>query len=256
MEMLPFELAKHRDMDNIVECVGVRLAAPDRLIEQAAAVLSPEEYEKARRFRFPQLRRKYILSHACLRILLGEYLQLDPRSVGICVNALGKPSIWGEDLEFNMSHSGEIAIYAFTRGAAIGVDVEQLRAMPDLIRVAEQFFAPEEIAGLAAMAAEGRNEAFFRCWTRKEALIKSTGLGLSQPLDRFQVSLQPGSPALLSFEGCTESALAWTFYDLDPARGYIGSIALRAPRRDLHVFPLVNSSQFFGSVAPGVWMFS
>ena len=100
-------------------------------------------------------------------------------------------------LRFNLAHSHELALYAFTRGREIGVDIEYLRALPDADQIADRFFSARENATLQALPASQRRQAFFNCWTRKEAYIKAIGKGLSQPLDQFEVSLAPGDPARL-----------------------------------------------------------
>jgi 4'-phosphopantetheinyl transferase len=98
-------------------------------------------------------------------------------------------------VEFNLSHSGILALYAFTSGRPVGIDVELIRQIPDVNDLAERFFSPTEIASLRVLLLDRRSLAFLACWTRKEAFIKALGLGLSCPLDAFDVTIDPDAPA-------------------------------------------------------------
>src|SRR5205807_4072981 len=103
----------------------------------------------------------------------------------------------GADLRFSVSHSEDVALLAFARGREIGVDIEAIRADADYCGVAQSFFSRQEQETLRALPAGRQCEAFFACWSRKEAYIKARGMGLSLPLDQFDVSLTPGEPAQL-----------------------------------------------------------
>ncbi len=143
----------------------------------------------------------------------------------------GKPALspeyCGAGLCFNLSHSSELALYGLTRGGDLGIDVELRRPMPDAEQIAERFFSLSERRALRAIPKEEKSNAFFNCWTRKEAYIKATGDGLSMPLNRFDVTLTPGDPPrMLSAEGSEEKAAGWTLFHLEPAAGYVGAIAI------------------------------
>ena len=100
-------------------------------------------------------------------------------------------------MRFNISHSGGLAVFAFTLDCEVGVDVEEIRELKDLAEIAARFFCAEETAELMSLPADQRTAAFFRCWTRKEAYIKAIGDGLSAPLDGFAVTLGRDEPARL-----------------------------------------------------------
>jgi 4'-phosphopantetheinyl transferase len=100
-------------------------------------------------------------------------------------------------LNFNLSHSAGLALYAFARDQEVGVDVERVRFDIEHEQIAERFFSPYERSVLRSLPAEEKAETFFACWTRKEAFIKAHGEGLSLPLDQFDVSLASGEPARL-----------------------------------------------------------
>lgn len=238
------EIAESATLKDTIESLTIELTASQRLIHLAEGILSREERDRASRFRFPELHRRYTISHACLRVLLAGYLRRHPASIGFCFGRSGKPSVAGASVEFNMSHSGEMAAYAFTSNASIGVDLEHVRPLPDMLSIAGRFFGREEAAELMATVDDRRDEAFYRCWTRKESFIKALGDGLSYPLDRFRVSLAPGTPAIISIDGNEDAARQWTLYDLAPAHGYIGSIAIQGVSRQLRMVPSMPAEGF------------
>jgi 4'-phosphopantetheinyl transferase len=167
-----------------------------------------------------------------LRAILGRYLGSDPRRLRFHSNHYGKPSLaepagW---LRFNLSHSGGLALVAVTLDHELGVDVEQVRADLAGLSIAEQFFSPAEVATLRALPEPDRLQAFFNCWTRKEAFVKARGEGLSFPLKRFDVSLAPGEPAaLLATHDDPAEAGRWTLHALSPGPGYVAAVAVYGP---------------------------
>jgi 4'-phosphopantetheinyl transferase len=130
-------------------------------------------------------------------------------------------------LEFNVSHSGSVAVLAFARGRALGVDVEQLRENFDHEAIACRFFSEEEQRQLAALQPSERYQGFFRCWTRKEAYIKAQGTGLSLPLHQFDVSLKPGEVnALLFTRPDSAEAARWSLQEVLAGDGYIAALCV------------------------------
>jgi 4'-phosphopantetheinyl transferase len=217
-----------------VEVWPVWLAAPEAVSRACRALLAPEEARRADRFAFPHLRVLYEVSHGVLRVLLSRYLKRSPHEVGFRFGIAGKPAVCGDTgLRFNLSHSGRLAAYAFTLDCEIGIDIEEVRSMPDLEPIARHYFCPAEAAQLLSLSGEiERREAFFRCWTRKESYVKAIGDGLSIPLDQFQVTLLPDSPArLMHVGGDSAAASEWTLQHLEPAPGYLGALAYRAQAR-------------------------
>jgi 4'-phosphopantetheinyl transferase len=161
--------------------------------------LSADECLRADRFATPRLRDRWLVSRAGLRDILGTYCHTPPGSVQFVTEQNGKPVLAGEDSgagwHFSLSHSDAIAAVAVTKGGPVGVDVEYLRPIADWRRVARRFFSESENAQLSTVGVNQRELAFYCCWTRKEAVIKATGEGLSAELDSFDVSLEPGQPA-------------------------------------------------------------
>jgi 4'-phosphopantetheinyl transferase len=134
------------------------------------------------------------------------------------------------NLEFNLSHSGNIALCAVTRGTAIGVDVEHIRDLHDMQGLANRFFSAEEAAQLECEHEERRLASFFRCWTRKEAYVKAIGEGITCPLDSFAVSFgADDAPRLLHIDRDAAIAATWSMVTIDPARDYVGALAMPGP---------------------------
>jgi 4'-phosphopantetheinyl transferase len=234
---ISFELA-----ERAVHVRAVRLIAPDAVVARFASLLTPDEQGRAGRFRFEHLRRSFTLARGALRILLGRYLNIDPAAIRFVYGEKGKPSLAEPSrIRFNASHSGDLALYAFTPDCEVGVDVEKFRPMTDLREIAARFFCAEEAAELMQVPEEQRGPAFFRCWTRKEAYIKAIGDGLSVPLDAFAVSLRAGDPAQIIHIGRdAAAAAAWTLENLEPAPDYAAAVAYRDAPRVLRVEPVVE----------------
>lgn len=205
----------------------IGLSLDEDSIAALEATLSTDERSRADRFRFPELRSKFIVAHGALRDILARYLRMTPAGLVFAISPHGKPSISGVPLRFNLSHSGDLALVAVTTGGEIGVDIEWFRPGIERDRIAERFFSAREAAALRALPAAARTEAFFNCWTRKEAFIKAVGDGLSYPLDAFEVTLAPGEPpAVLSVRGDAVEAARWRMNTPAPGPGYAAAVAL------------------------------
>jgi 4'-phosphopantetheinyl transferase len=202
-----------------------RLDPPPAMMAHLLGLLSDEERQKAAHFRFEHDRRHYAVAHAMLRHLLGAYLGMSPHAVTLAATSHGKPynicQTGLPDLRFNLSHSHDSALVALTLGREIGVDIEYARPLADGDLIATQFFSPTERAALMALPPEQKQTAFYRCWSRKEGVIKATGLGLAMALESFDVTLAPDLPArLLALRDATASAVPWMMYDLPSVPGF------------------------------------
>lgn len=213
--------------------------------------LSPDEKERAERFRFERDRWRFLVRRGMLRLILSRYAGLEPAQLLFAYSSYGKPTLafpagsklyWQNDpearpyvLKFNLSHSQSLALYAITADQEIGVDVEALRSDFEVETVARRFFSRREQAELSSLPAGQQQAAFFLCWTRKEAYIKAHGLGLSLPLEQFDVAFSPGEDArLLATRPDAEEAERWDLMHLAPAPGYVGAVAVQAPAQQLH----------------------
>ena len=189
-------------------------------------ILSAEEGERAKRFRFDEHRERSQITRGLLRSLLGQYLGRTPQELSFAYNAHGKPEVKNCGVHFNTSHSGDYATFAFTRAGAVGVDIEKLR--DDITRrdqIAEKHFAPGERAQLQAVPEQKRPRAFFDLWTRKEAFVKARGDGLFSGLNQFEVCL--GEPHVVNISG--EAAIDWWMSALPEIEGYSGAVVVNAP---------------------------
>jgi len=214
-----------------LEAVAGEGAAQEPSHEQWSGLLSEDEQARAARFHFARHRQYFTATRAILRRILAAYLDTDPKDLSFAYGAKNKPALSAEHadsaLAFNVSHSGDMALFAFTRSRQVGVDVELIRCDFDTSAIARRFFSAAEQSQLAALDPEQRHEAFFRCWTRKEAYIKAIGEGLSLPLDQFDVSLKPNDhDALLATRPNEPEAKRWSLRDVAARPGYCAALCV------------------------------
>jgi 4'-phosphopantetheinyl transferase len=215
-------------------------------VRRLRQTLSADEIVRAERFHFERDRRHFIVARGVLRMILSRYLGLGPHQLGFCYSSYGKPALAtapGRDwLRFNVSHSHELALYAITCGREVGIDIEYMRDDVATDAIAERYFSPREVRTFRALPAPQRREAFFACWTRKEAYIKARGEGLSFPLDRFDVSLAPGEPpALLRTLGDPHEACRWSLRALAPGAAYMAALVVEGHNWQLTCWQWVPS---------------
>jgi 4'-phosphopantetheinyl transferase len=153
-------------------------------------LLDAEEARQHPRFYFARDRCRYLVTRALVRTVLSRYLPVSAEDWSFSTNAYGRPQIANEsvadtDLSFNISHTHSLIVLAVTRGGSVGVDVENCAARKAPIDIADHYFAPEEVAALAAVPESQKQYRFYEYWTFKEAYIKARGMGLSLPLDKF-----------------------------------------------------------------------
>jgi 4'-phosphopantetheinyl transferase len=208
----------------------IELEACDARRREFECWLSPEERSRASRFVFDRDRARFIACRGSLRALLARYLSAGPNKIAFRYANHGKPSLQPSPdppLFFNISHSGELALIALRRSGELGVDVEQLRPIEEAEAIARRYFTPREHAALAGLPAEEQIAAFFRCWTRKEAMLKATGEGIGVSLNAVEVSLAQHDVArVFGIRGRREDEVAaWKLYHVEPGTGYVGAVA-------------------------------
>ncbi len=191
-------------------------------------VLAKDERQKAAALLFEGDRKRFVVSRGVLRVLLGRYLRAQPGSLVFGYNPHGKPFLDGAaGVSFSTSHSHGLALLAFVRDKNIGVDVEHLREDLGLDEIAARHFSTREVATLRSLPNSVRKEAFFACWTRKEAFAKAIGRGLTIPFSQFEVTLTPGEPAmLLHAEEDLREPSRWAMQELIPGPGYAAALVV------------------------------
>lgn len=193
------------------------------------ATLSPDEQARAERFRFAQDRQRFVAGRGVLRRLIGRYLSLPPAEIGFTYNASGKPSVPGHPpavpLEFNTSGSADVALYAFSGGGCVGVDVEEIRPSIDWAEIAATVFPPSEARYLARLPESDRCRMFYKHWTLREAFVKAQGVGLSVPLPH--VDFTPwvrGDPVFLT----DASGVRWSCLSFEPTENAVAALVVQA----------------------------
>lgn len=218
------------------EATVIRLERNIEEIRALRELLSDTERRCADRFAFDLDRNRFIVARARLRELLATRLNVRPEAVELTYGVHGKPALSSRfadsDLRFNVSHSDDVAIYAFSIGREIGVDIEVVRSIPDADDIAAQFFSRCENAAYLDLESSDKPLGFFCCWTRKEAFIKANGDGLYHPLDSFDVSLAPGEPAkILRIKDMTGSEFGWCLNSFSPLPGLIAAVVTESHKR-------------------------
>ena len=207
-------------------------------IESIKRNLSTDELLRAEKFYFEKDQNRFIMARGILRIILAGYLGMKPHEIRFEYTPFGKPQVAekndNESIHFNLSQSENVVLYAITLNRNIGIDVERIKDSIDVVQVANRFFSPGEINALKRCNRENLAEIFFQYWTRKEALIKAMGKGVSFPLEQIDVTLINGktlSPIKIITSINDDSD--WHIQDLFPAAGYKAAIAVE--KRDLDI---------------------
>ena len=218
--------------DHEVHVWRAQLELPLSQVQRLRGLLTDDELDRANRFSFEIDRQRFIAARGILRSILSRYIPIYPGHLRFYYNQYGKPFLAPQFssclLTFNLSHSGNMALYAITRNMEIGVDVERVRSDFEYEEIAKRFFSVGEVAVLRTIPTAEKLEAFYHCWTRKEACLKAHGKGLSLPLDSFEVSLAPWDPPmLLNTKDEFQEHSLWTLSDLNPGIGYMGALAVK-----------------------------
>lgn len=221
------------------------LDRPAQELRELREDLSVDEIARAKRFHHSRDADRSISCRGLLRRLLGRYLAVAPEEVAFTYGIQGKPflsaPLAGSNLQFNVTHSGPRALVAVTRDTPLGVDLERVAPIEDLEAMARRFFADGEYRTLVALPPAERTAAFYRAWTRKEAVVKAMGDGLTHSLSGFRVSLGPGEPSrIVEVDGSADTARRWTLEHLAPAPEMVGALAIPATRRPIRCWSLLG----------------
>jgi 4'-phosphopantetheinyl transferase len=223
------------------------------MLARFAATLSPDETERANRFKFEKHRNRYTAGRGALRAMLAQYFGTN--AAGLRFNYLenGKPALTeefaGTGIHFNLAHTGELALVAVTRIGPVGVDVESVRPIKDVDELVARFFSPRESESFQKVSADQKPAAFFNLWTRKEAMLKATGEGITRSLSLVEVSFLPGEAArVVAIFGDVKAGERWCLREVWPAKGFTGAVAveggtLNVERRTLNVEGETSNTQ-------------
>ena len=210
----------------------VSLEESDEDLFRLAAQLSNDEQKRAGSFLVAAPRTQFIVTRSALRLLLGGYLGVSAAAIAFRTNAHGKPELAqpNDDLRFNVSHSGRHALIALSRGADVGVDIEQHRPLDDWSGMAQMIWCDEDLARWQGLSAADRCRAFYLAWTRKEAVAKAVGLGMAADFKKLRVSFVPAAPAFLSgLDPAFGLAAEWSLIDIATPENYSAALAAKSP---------------------------
>ncbi|MEM9363758.1 MAG: 4'-phosphopantetheinyl transferase superfamily protein [Bacteroidota bacterium] len=207
-------------------------------VETYFNILSSDERERAQKFHFKKDRNCFVITRGVLRILSAKYVSKKPMEISFGLEEYGKPKLEHRtSLNFNVSHSGNMALIGFVHNHAVGLDVEYIKRDIDVLDIAQNFFSKNEIEALNAIELNKQYEAFYRCWTRKEAFIKAEGSGLSFPLDRFSVSMEKDDEASLYWvDWNSYEKEKWDIFSFKPNEDYIAAVTVKAKGYSLRKF--------------------
>jgi len=223
---------------------AISLESGPGALQRHFETIAPDERERAARFIFDVHRHRYVTCRGTVRRVLAGYLRVRAEDLVFVVSPLGKPALASlfsdSGIHFNVSHSENMALVAVTRIGPVGVDVELVRQVKEMDHLVKRFFSLRENERFQKLAEAEKPSAFFNLWTRKEALLKATGVGITK-LSTVEVSFLPGEDArVLAFEGDPEKARQWQLEDCAPAPGYAGAVAIRAPGMNVRCWTTAN----------------
>lgn len=199
-----------------------KASVKDFTAKQFWPILSNPEKIRANRFVFPEHQDRFIIVHGILRNLLADYLHAKPEDLSFKTNKFGKPKI--NNINFNISHSRDLALFAISNNYDVGVDIEFINKDIDL-DIAERFFSAHEAQALLKLPITQQPKAFFNCWTRKEAFIKAIGTGLSFPLHKFDVDISYNKDSLLlNIRDAKYKPSDWKIFNLNVAKDYAAAL--------------------------------
>ncbi|MCW8876727.1 MAG: 4'-phosphopantetheinyl transferase superfamily protein [Kangiellaceae bacterium] len=207
------------------------------LLDTYLSLLDDKEREQRSRFHFKKHRHQYLITRAMVRTILSLYADnISPEQWAFAKNDYGKPCIANPLMEtrlnFNLSHTENLILMGVTLDNEIGVDVEYLPRIGNMLDIANRFFSPLEIKQLHELPIEEQKERFFDLWTLKEAYIKACGMGLSIPLDEFNYSFRKGK-INISFDPVRkDQPELWQFWQVTPSNDYKASVAIKASDAD------------------------
>lgn len=226
---------------DLADCgVDVWVVELDREAAQVAdrvGLLSADERERYERLKVEDARRRFAVTRASLRTILGRYLNVSSADLEFVYKEHGKPELAPDhnsrDIRFNLSHSHERAVLAVGAGGELGVDIERLRDSVEFVKLAKRFFSPREAESLAGLSGDELKRQFFQIWTAKESYIKAIGTGLRLPLDQFDFEIGDKIPALHETRHDPREKDRWCFRQFEIEDDYLATLAMGKPERTI-----------------------
>ncbi len=211
--------------ENIIHVWHSNVSSAKGWLDTLEQYLVPDEVARSKKFQFQHDQERFIISRGILRVLIGGYLEMDPKQIEFIYGPHGKPELKDRQqkkLHFNLSHANETTLYAITLGQAVGIDVERITDVDELFQVAGRFFSHEEKEKLGSLPSNEYQELFFTYWTRKEAYLKALGTGIDDNLLRFNTASIPHTASKLApvLLGNT----SWSLMDFSPSEGYLAAL--------------------------------
>jgi 4'-phosphopantetheinyl transferase len=219
-----------------IQVWSVNLNLEREQVDELRQVLTAAERQRAAKFINPTHGDRWTVARGYLRQILSQYLHLSPAEIVFTYGQQGKPEIEHSQLEFNLSHSGDRAVYAISSKHPVGIDLEYIHPLPaaDLV---DRFFSATERSIFHSLPVSQQQAAFFHAWTQKEAYLKACGTGLSTPLDQIEVSIDPSTPAAIISAPLSG---IWQIQKLEIAAEYAGAIVIGGEYCEVNYFTHMN----------------
>lgn len=207
------------------------------VINEFTEILSPDELQRAGRFRINKDRDRFIVARGTLRRILSRYLAIKPERITFFYNSFGKPFLKTEDysLRFNVSHSRGRALFAIAHNQEVGIDIEAIDERVEILKTARRVFSPVEVYNLEALPVHLQTDAFFRGWTRKEALLKAFGEGFALKKDLASFSDLSGKSTMAINTHEVRDICDWTVMSLPSRFGFKSALAAKGSVRTIRI---------------------
>ena len=223
-------------LDNEVHLWLINLNISSQEIARLTNTLSTDEIVRADRFKFENHRDRFIAARGFLRQILSNYLQKNSEKITFEYSGRGKPKLLNTNLQFNVSHSQNIALYSFTKNNLIGIDIEYLRSNVECNKIAERFFNEIEYRIINNLSQDKQARTFFQFWTMKEAYLKATGEGLGGGLETVKIELNRNLEAKVKAIAFNEiEPNNWFFKSFIPEQGFVATVAVNTKQLPLDI---------------------
>lgn len=227
------------DIHNLIDIYYVQFSKHLNDFEKLFELLDQEEKDRALRFYFEKDKISFTIARAYLKLIISKYLKINNKDIHFSYNKYGKSYLKGSNLYFNISHSKDFAVYAFSNLGEVGIDIEFMREKVDFKNIIHRYFSKNEILDFNDLPEFQQKEAFFNGWSRKEAYIKAKGKGLSIPLNSFDVTIKPNDE--VKIKEIREEILKenWYLYNLNISPEYKSALVTSFPITNLNIQELV-----------------